>query len=141
GYRGGRGGGPGAASRPALWGRGPRSVREATGHLRGAHGPAADPGRVRRRGAGGTPLDPRGDRPRHLGARARRPAAGDQRGGSRPAGADRGRLGGGQRHPAAGPGARAAPRGQYLAAGIGWAWHARVTYGGPEPPTSKERAR
>jgi uncharacterized membrane protein HdeD (DUF308 family) len=52
-----------------------------------------------------------------LGARP----AGDQRSRPRPAGADRGRLGCGQRHPAAGPGAAAAPLRPHLAPGIGHA--------------------
>jgi uncharacterized membrane protein HdeD (DUF308 family) len=57
----------------------------------------------------GTPLDPRRDRARHVGARARWPAAADERGRPRPAGADCGRLGCGQRLAAPGRGAAAAP--------------------------------
>ena len=53
---------------------------------------------------------------------ARRPAATDERGRPGAAGADRGRLGGGQRHPPAGPGAAAAPLRPHLAVGgIGYA--------------------
>ena len=79
GHRGGRGGGAGTASRPALRARGPRRVRRAAGHRRGAHRRAADPRRVRCRGAGWPPLDARRDRARHVGARARCSAAADQR--------------------------------------------------------------
>jgi hypothetical protein len=137
GDRGGRGGGAGAASRAALGGRGPRGVREAAGHLGAAHGLlrilggfAAEERVGRRWTLGGIVL---GTLELGLGALLLVTSEVDPDL-LVPIGAAWGAVSG---ILLLAQGARAAPRSPDLAAGIGWAWHARVTYGGPEPPTSK----